>query len=438
MVFRYIIAGFCFLFLPNFALWDFIPDCIGYFLILQGITRASLIAPVMADARRVLSKLALVSLFRFISAMIISLLFSGATTGDGYQTLFTIVFCGFETYFAVAFFRLFAEGLSYLQMRHGGVQFDKQLTDFASLSIAFYVVKALFNIFPTLGGLFGAQYSSNVETLPSFDIAYYKTVLSLCNIVIVSAFGIVFLAFAIRLLRQLQKDTVLLQNLKKEYSALLDEHPTLPLRQGLRTAFLLFGVSCIFLLDLSLEPININVIPDVVCAVLLLCGCIVLCRRDLLPKWIYALCTGGIVFSCAAEILGDLFSNRYGDVAWLHGLNYNTESLALYISSAVTQVLWQAIFVTLLVFLGKMLHKLIAVHTGNESNASDLHAELNRRVRITFILLCIYAASSVVQTCVAPFVPLYWLGQILYGIFVVFYAICTLSIVREQVDYKYL
>ncbi len=437
MAFRYIIAGFCFLFLPNFALWDFIPDCIGYFLILQGIYRASLIAPVMADARRALSRLTLVSLFRFLSAIIISLLFSNAaTTGDGYQTLFTIVFCAIETYFAVAFFRLFAEGLSYLQMRHGEVQFSKELTDFTSLSIAFYIVKALFNIFPTLGGLFGAQYSSNVETNPSFDIAYYETVLSLCNIVIVTAFGIVFLVFAIRLLLRVQKDSVLLQNLKKEYSALLDKHPTLPLRQSLRTAFLLFGASCVFLLDLSLD--RINIIPDFVCAILLLCGCIVLCRRDLLPKWIYALCSCGILFSCGAEILGDLFSERYGDVAWLYGLNYNTESLALYIASAVTQILWQATLIALLVLLGKMLHKLIAVHTGTESGAFELHAELNRRVRITFILLCIYAASSVVQTFVAPFVPLYWLGQLLYGIFAVFYTICTLSVVREQVDYKYL
>ncbi len=442
MAFRMIIAGICFLFLPNLALWDFIPDCIGYFLLMQGIARASYLAPVMQQARLTFQKLFYFTLFRFLTAFVIGFLFSSAASsqGDGYQTLFTIVFCGFETAYGVIAFRLFFDGISYLQIRHSTPKHDKRITDLKTLTIAFLFVKALFNVFPTLGALFGASYSSSVETLPGFDIAYYTTIFTLLNIFVVTGFGIVWLVLLIKLLADIKKDTDLSDSMDVSYFDLLSEQPTLLLRQSLRTAVLLLGIAFFFLLDLSMD--RVNILPDPIAAILLFCACFLLVRQKLLPRKIHLTCTLATILAFGAEITQAVFSKNYGDVVLYYGLDYTQSSLILYFVSGGLQILWQVALFFIVWALYCMLCRVVKEHTGNPSEQSDaapeVHAILKKRLRTTLILFIVYALSSCVHAFLFPYVPLYWLFHIMYGIVCVFFAVNTLIALREQVDYKYL
>lgn len=441
MAFGYLIAGFCFFFLPNFAMWDFIPDCIGAFLIVLGISRAAHLAPVMEEAKRAFVKLFYITLFRIVSAFLVEILFSSTSAqGEGYVTLFTVVFCGFECFYFIVAMRAFTQGISYLQMRNGSIQTEKHLTDFYTLSCAFVLVKSVLNVLPTLHGLFGVDYTSNVETLPIFNIEYYTRLLTLFNIVFVTALGIVWLVFGIRLLLNVKKDTTLQENIDIAFYDILTASPTLLLRGAIRVSFLLLSAAFFFLLDLSIDKINI--LPDPIAALLLLFAAIILVRQKLLPKMMYFLCGAALALSIVSEITSDLFAYDHADVVLYYGLNYTKESLILYVLSGVFQVLWQLSLIAILFFLCKMLFEIIKAHTGSLSGDQKeetlLHQTLYSRVRTMFVLFCIYLLSCAVHAFLFPFLQVYWLFHILFGIVCVFYAIYTLSIIREQVEYKYL
>ncbi len=441
MAFGYLIAGLCFFFLPNFAMWDLIPDAIGCFLMILGISRVCHLAPAMEEAKRAFLKLFYVTLFRIVSAFLVEILFSSTSAqGEGYVTLFTAVFCGFECFYFIVAMRAFTQGISYLQMRHGSVQSEKKLTDFYTLSCAFVIVKSVLNFLPTLHGLFGVDYSSNVETLPIFNIEYYTRLLTLFNIVFVTALGIVFLVFGIRLLLDIKKDTVLQENIDIAFADILTANPTLLLRSSLRVSFLLLSAAFVLLLDLSIDKINI--LPDPIAALLVLFAVILLARQKLLPKILHSLCAISLVLSIASEITGDLFAYDHADVVLYYGLDYTQESLLLYILSGVFQVLWQLSLVVILYFLCNMFLQVIKNHTGSLSGDKKetalLHQALTVRVRTVFILFCVYALSCVAHAFLSPFVEVYWLFHILYGTVCVFYTIYTLSVIREQVEYKYL
>ncbi len=442
MAYSMIITGLCFLFLPNIALWDFIPDCVGYFLLMQGISRASLLAPVMQQSRRAFQKLFYITLFRLITAIVIGILFSSATStqGDGYQTLFTVVFCGFETVYGFAAFRTFFDGIDYLQLRHSQPNYEKERTDVKTLTFAFLASKAIFNIFPTLGALFGASYSSDVETLPGFDISYYTTILSFCNLLIVSALGIFWLVLLLRFLRLLKKDTALTDSIDVSYYDLISEQPTLLLRHRLRAAFTLLSIAFFFLLDLSMD--RFNILPDPIAAILIFCAFVLLVNQKLLPKKIYALCAVGIALSLGAEITQNIFAKNYGDVVLYYGLDDTTSSLVLYLTSGMLQILWQVSLLFTVWQLYRIICEVIQAHTGTVSDdktqPSQIQKDLQKRIRIALVLFIIYALSSCVHAFLFPFLELYWLFHILYGIVCVFYTSSTLVALREQVDYKYL
>ncbi|MBR5445572.1 MAG: hypothetical protein IKV57_05595, partial [Clostridia bacterium] len=102
MGFGYLLIGFLFLINPVIHVMDILPDCIGYFLIVKGLSKTALFVDHLAVARGQFWKLALIDLVKMFSILLWPLV------SDSGMLLLTFVFSVLELmYFLPAVNSLF-------------------------------------------------------------------------------------------------------------------------------------------------------------------------------------------------------------------------------------------------------------------------------------------------------------------------------------------
>lgn len=447
MSFPLFIAGLCFFFLPGFGMYDFLPDFIGAILIMRAIFKMTLLSQEMQEASKSFTKLCYISLFRLVSAFFLSFLFSslGQQQSAGFETLLSIVFCGFELYFGFVAFRSLFAGLSYLQTRHGGSELPlSALSDLRTATYAFWIAKQVLNVLPTLDGLFGSQYNPDLDRNVR-GIEYYTTLLQMFNLVLVSVFGIIWLVLMIRYFRQLRAQTAFLSVIDGQFEAEVARRPQFYLRRRLRAVCLLLGAACFFSVDFAID--RIFLLPDPFAAVLLLIVCILLYKEAFLQKKVVWFSAGALILSLGAELMLDYFNTEHALNAAYRGLQYHSSILSSYILSGLVQILWQAGALLVLYHLMQAFFSILATHTGHNGDKlspreqeedSLLRYGLKKRLWHVFILGCIYAVSSVAYVFLLPFFELYWLIQLAIGITFAVQAMASVTSLYDQVEYKYM
>ncbi len=446
MSIRFFIAGLCFFFLPGFGMYDVLPDFIGALLILRAINRLPLISLAAQEASKGFTRLCYFSLFRLLSAFFLSVLFSslGSEQSAGFETLLTIICCGFELFFSIVAFRALFEALSYLQTRHGSTLPLTALSDLRTVTYTFLIAKHVLNVLPTLDGLFGSQYNASLDRNMR-GIEYYTTLLEMFNLVLVTIFGIVWLCLTVRYFKRLDAQKELLAQIDALYEAEVALRPQYVLRRRLRTVCLLIGAACFFSIDIAID--RIFLLPDPIAAALLLVVCIYLYQDGFAEKKILWFSGATVALSLAAELATDYFNVEHAQNAAYRGLQYHPAILGGYLLHSILQILSQAMLLFLIYQLLRAFLTIIDAHTGHngdrlsEKNLQedhDLHASLKRRVWRVFVLACIYAASSVAYAFVLPFFELYWLIQLVVGVTFAVQTMGTATSIYDQIEYKYM
>ncbi len=441
-----LIAGICFLFLPNYQLFDPLPDFIGYLLLLRGLSKVLITTPAMQEAERSFKKLVYLTLFRFISVFLFLILFRSfeSKQSDGYLALFTLIFCGFETFYALSAFSNFFSGMRYLQLRQGAAFSEKRLGDLKTLTIAFFTVKAILNVLPTLHGLFSSDYTGNVDQNYR-GIEQYTGLFHLTNLIFTTALGIFWLVLLVQFLLEVRKDTALKEAIDAQYQANLSANPHLLFCRDLRTASLFLCVAVFFTLDLSID--GIHILPDLFTAVFLALACRLLCRQRLLPRYTVYVAFSASILALASEIVSDYFANQFSDAVATYGLTYHPVYLFTYLGSVLLQVLWQGVILFLFFCVIRSFCKLIVEHTGiggkelserDRAENQRLHKRSLRKIRNLCICVCIYSLSCIVASVLVPFWESYWLLHICFGIVIAFRMINMIMTVYDQIAYRYL
>lgn len=111
-----LIWGFVFLFNPEIAVVDILPDFIGYALICAGLTNLSDIYYQFADAKKAFSKGILISVAKLVSFIVLIGLFSYSERPVG-MLLFTFVFAVLELIYIIPAYRSLFEGFLYAAQR---------------------------------------------------------------------------------------------------------------------------------------------------------------------------------------------------------------------------------------------------------------------------------------------------------------------------------
>lgn len=300
-----IIAGLFFLFNPNVNLIDFLPDAIGFGLILYGITPFSHIQMRMADAARAIRLLTIVELVKLGSLYFYSF-FSG--TEQLMILLIAMVFAGFEIFFVwQGFSNLFAGLEDFGNEEEQPRMFDK-LKTVRVFTLVFLIAKSVFAFLPDLTLLDDARYGEVTGTgIASWQD--YRTVFTVFAFVLIFVVGIVWLAMAVSFFRTVKKEKAMLAEINTRVAAYYSETQSLVYRHSiLALSFLLYA----FALCLELKIEGYSILPPMISAALFLVF-FVMMRRFFRKEALIGVITSALYFvtSGISFVMLYLFADQY-------------------------------------------------------------------------------------------------------------------------------
>ncbi len=473
MKFRYMIAGLFFLILPDFGIYDFLPDFIGYMLILHAISDWADLALPMEESRKYFLRLFYLDLFKFFTMLLMMIIqASGAVKDDGFFGLFTFTFGIFEILFFLLAFSRFFDGMSYLATRHGGNAAVAHITDLRTLSVIFILVKSTLAFLSQVGTLITADSSGTLNPFGQggMNLSSYGHLLTIANLLFTTVIGAVFFGFMIRYLRGIAAEHTFIQTLQQVYDAEILPKAPMFLERRMRMAFLLLGGCVLFQIDLHID--GINILPDVISAAFFL-GALFILRKEnpawqakhsdlpavrsakehlppaqaLYPWWIFIPSGIYFVLTLVQEIFTNHFYHTDYDTILTKGLTYYPQIFQKYLVTIGLSLICGIFFVWGAWLCVCFLRKIVKLHIGMLHDPEDtsaiakieqMHRQFYSAIYRFFACAVILAVSSLVYAIVVPWFPLYWLPHAIIGFIFTFTATKLFSNLCDQVEYKYL
>ncbi|MBR5445546.1 MAG: hypothetical protein IKV57_05465 [Clostridia bacterium] len=220
MGFGYLLIGFLFLINPVIHVLDVLPDCIGYFLIVKGLSKTALFVDHLSAARGHFWKLALITLAKFFS-----ILFWPMVSASG-MLLITFVFSIFEVLYFIPAIGSLYEGINFAALwyqgeavyaKKVGKKKTKELgTAWRNFTIMFFCLRVAASIAPELTALQLFDYVGVVHA-GAIEYSYYKPFLYVFLGLIIIITGLVWYIRTFRYWNGIRKDRFFCENLKRKY-----------------------------------------------------------------------------------------------------------------------------------------------------------------------------------------------------------------------------
>ncbi len=418
------IAGIICICNPMLALFDLIPDFIGYILILYGLNRLSAISPALDDARPYFRYMLFASIAR-------TLIFFASSTFDETMTLsLTLIFSAIEFGLSVMAIPALYEGLSYLNIRYNGKA--KEAPEFKTIGMAFFCVRGIMSLIPMLGYV---MYDPDDELITSPDQIVsenwteYALILNVVNVVITLIIAIFWIAIVVSYIGKLSKDNDFKALIDAAYEQRRRDDPGYFTRRTLCFAFSAANIGAFFLIDLIGD--GINLIPDLIfpaCMIWVMYLIREYTDSEALKK---AYISGGIctVVSVANFIVYTLFMKRrfYAPADTLMA-RFASE---YYLAAAFALAEGVALFI-FAQYLYDVFKPIVIKETTPEVPEGFVRSarENEKFIRRSLVLLRVFcvaiqvtSVSTVLLTVLMHFFPLIWLINL--GVNIVFFAIAS-------------
>lgn len=282
MGFRLIFAGLVFFFNPCINIVDILPDFIGCILISAGLFRLVDVEDRFSYARRVINRLIPIYILKALLSVYLPVRWKSGLLP------FTFVFAVGEIILMLAFCSALYGGIEYMANLHGGEKHLSGVSAVSKLTVFFMIVKNVLAFLPEALAL---------EKEPDLDLSYNAKpvqMLSDAKPYIIAFFTVCVLALGIYWLRlnanffgRLSKDTVFIGNLSGIYKEKITDNTELVTRRRFMRFFMLVILSCVFILDITVDAINFT--PDILSYILLLAAAFALDKaivRKLLPVFV--------------------------------------------------------------------------------------------------------------------------------------------------------
>lgn len=411
--FTAIAVSFVFLFNPSISIIDFLPDFIGYIILTAALTNLADLNDTFWEAQKKFKFLIILDACKMF-ALIWSFALSNGAQRNSSILLWSFVFVVFDMIFLVpALLKLFSGmielGLVYdssfvikERVSKSGRAKKNPTASIRALTIMFIVFKNVVTLLPELTELTSSYYWEYMINPPAFDLYRYVGALRFLAIMLVLAFGIVWLVSIIRYFKKVNKDEKFIGALNVAYTERVLPKKGLFIMRRTNIAGYLFLAAIVLSLDFRFD--GVNIIPDIlivpIVAVLLsiLAKSVEVCKvRKVL------LCALSAVFFAAYYvsdiIFGREFYNNDFDIIWR-----SEKATSMYIVNLVLALLSAVCFVLLARLVLNTFKKVAEQGTvadgDGDSFAKENLAMLKKRINICFIIVCAYALTDV---CYAAF-----------------------------------
>jgi len=398
--FGLMIAGMIFLCNPNINLLDILPDFIGYLLLAFSLAEAAETFPHFEEARSGFIRLAWISLSKVPAAALMLFIWSSDRSQSSIITVFSLCYTVVTLMFALPTFSHFFEGIFYMGQRHDcpaalGVpaSFGKlDAEGFRKLTLGFLILKEVMSTLPEFALISVKQYDPDpVFTGSNFIASTYYPLFVLIGALLVLIGGIIWISMMVTYLRYLKKDGTaerLLCECVEERAGYFARK-----RRAVRvsTAIMLVITAVGFSVDLVFD--DMNVLPDVICAILLILAMCLLAGESRRAKGAMIAC--GVYGAAAgwAYALRCVFINRFE----YRDIPLDADARALYdhytIASAVSLVTFLITLAAVCLVLSDVQCR-FEKKDGEEVSYASLPRERKRRVLFFALLGAVSEVAS--------------------------------------------
>jgi len=433
--FALMIAGFVFLFNPVLSIYDILPDVIGWAFIYAGMSRLRDMAPSLEGCMTNLRRLIWITAAQAGVMTLLPLM-----TDTAYALTFTFIFTISEAAIAIMFVLGLLEGMQYIAVREEVQSPLADLSTVKSINIIFPIAKAFLTLLPELAYLSTTEYEGYITAIETFDLANYRHVLYMLNVVGVLIFGLIWLNMTLRYLNGMRRDKALIEALDRYYIENVATQTDMLFCRALRCALILFGAGFAFQLDIVLDGICFT--PDFVGGVLFLLGAVTLLRRYPAMAKLRLLSIGHIALSAVGFVLLLIIGVTY----WSWGITKSIAGFYTFIAFMAFAVLAAAVFVLILMFMLRFVSDLIENHTGDrldekfarmKERIENMREDLRRQLKWFFVTGVLSAVSSVLRYALMYAFPVFWLIDLIIQLVWIWNSIGLMMSIWQRVAEKY-
>ncbi len=463
-----------FLFNPDIAVFDLLPDVIGYSLLSLGMSSLSYLNHHFEESAKRFHRMVALSAARLAFVLV---LFGLVNTVDRPTTMLlgNFVFGVLELMTLLPAYHHLFEGLIYAGSRTGvgksifrqtaanklwsliikrKSEFDERNTavsvteSFSFTTAVFAVLKVTLNVLPEFTVL--TEHSEKTA-----DLYAYVWLFRVAAVLIGAVIGALWLLLALRYYVGVLRDREFVDALHTQYMRQVYPNKDLFVakRYKLGSFFLLLGV--MLSIDLPMME-GVNILPDVLCAACLIAG--VLALRHYAATWKASVAM--LAAYAVASVTDFYWQIRYFKIegfkaeAALNG----AEATDAHIVSVVLSAICAVLFVLSMLGVLGCLRDMIRAHTGFEIKHTDmqtygrmsaLHKQLIRGLVPVLVMSVICAVGSVVYTVMLPYGgmggewyrilgSLWWVINLFFGIVLVVVFSEKNNDIMEQLNNRYM
>ena len=447
-------AAIIFLCNPDIGIFDIFPDFIGYLLLCKSISKVADIDDRIFEALGLFKKMIYISGAAFV---LIFIQFGFIPVSDQSVTmlLFSFVYSVAELIVVIPAVVKLYEGILYLASRQNGenvyllkrsifkkkkqnkTNYGKTITEkFKRSTIVFVIIKSIFRTLPEFASLSAHGYDESLLGRMHLFIGPLR----ILGIMIVTIFAITWVVNTFAYVFKIKKDSVFVQKLNDKHNEEIFLNPDRPARKAVKTAFGVWGVAAVLSLDFYMD--NINILPDILTAVCIVIGLLVI------RKYIYEWKIPALV----AVVYG-VFAVIFNVVEFNFNANYYSEAIyrdpATYEAYFYLCIMTAIIFIACFAILGfTVMRKIIVNYTGFSMTTNDtydpsekirfLHQYLIRKFYVPLIFVILSGAFSVISRVFVNEIGFGWLIEFVFTAIYAVLFIKLLNEINEQIDYKYM
>ena len=429
-----IIAGAVFLFNPVVCIYDILPDFIGYFLIFRGLRKIEIAYAFTESVRRMFFWLTWLGGVKFVLSVLLYIGTRGAADDDASALVVTMVFFIAEAILAMPAMSRLITKLSEIVIRTGA-DVKNKVKGLCIFTSVFFIVRSFFPMIPE----FFTLSSYEISIMKTYFRKVYRDVFTVFSVAAVLIVGIVWLVCFIRYISRLKRNSGFCGVLERKYETELSDNPGLLIKRVLLGAMSVITAGLALNIDfyaalndksILVESSNyvissikdwgmVNLIPDVLCAGVILCALFMM-RKHLTKKAAVFASAGLYLIASAYSYYSELvFNSKFV----MEDIGYRSRADVLYRDVVITNAVKDVMFIILMLLITMEISVIIKNHAGEtlsrsaEVNAKSLrlkrlHESLIKKMRVSFGFAAFSAAVSLFSVAYMPYVKLLWMLDI--------------------------
>lgn len=416
MGFGWMMAAAVFLFNPDVAGIDVLPDLLGYILLCIGLSQIALLNESLASALNGFKKMLIVSSCKLVALAVMFGVVGNVNANRPYFLLtFTFVFAVLDLIFLVPAWLNFFHGLLYLGGRYGGSAICRKKPTTTEnigekllrLTLVFVVVKAVLGTLPEFAALTIGEYTG------SFVMYLYEYIRDLRVVACLPALGvgIAWLCCFLRLFFDVFRDEPFLENLGNLFRQNVLPRVGWFTRKSLKNALALMCAGALLCLDLHIENIDIlpgsmldgiNIIPDALAAALFLGAAFAM--RHYVKNYKKLMIAAGVYLgaSLLASFAKVFYLDQFGSFSAVNRIH---EAFTLFCFMCGSTVLENIAFLCMVAMLLLALKEMIVSYSGFDP-AFSVSSRLNvmqRELLWKLIPVAVFAVAGAVFAVIYDF-----------------------------------